>query len=403
MPRIAMLSIVLCSLTVELASGCSQEFSPEPSAPLSAGGQAMSATAGLSGALRAGAGGAESRAGSSPADGRSGGAGRPSGTAGQGGATAGRADGDAGGSARAGVGGDANTATAGQSGAGGAAAHGGAPLQPEHGAWLGLYYGAGSIAATASKLGRTPLLHLTYYAWTDDWSRGSQSDLDAGRIPLVNWEPFDTALDDIIAGDYDALIAERAADAKRLAKPFFLDWGAEMNGDWSPWGGAQNGQSADKYVQAYRHIHDLFVKGGATNVVWLWCPNVTDEPAQSWNAALNYYPGDTYVDWTCVDGYNWGSTNGGAWQSFEQVFERIYPKLAGKNKPIMIGEMASTELGGDKAQWIDGVIPSLKAKFPSIRGVVWFDIDKETDWRISSSSGAEQAFVRMANDAYFNP
>ena len=36
---------------------------------------------------------------------------------------------------------------------------------------------------------------------------------------------------------------------------------------------------------------------------------------------MDYYPGDEYVDWTGVDGYNWGVRNGG-WQSFEQVFRK---------------------------------------------------------------------------------
>lgn len=51
-------------------------------------------------------------------------------------------------------------------------------------------------------------------------------------------------------------------------------------------------------------------------------------------------PGDDYVDWVCVDGYNWGNTDGGSWQSFADVFKDIYPKVASKNKPILIGEMA---------------------------------------------------------------
>jgi hypothetical protein len=71
-----------------------------------------------------------------------------------------------------------------------------------------------------------------------------------------------------------------------------------MNGDeaWS-------GNDAPLYVSAYRHIHDLFVAAGATNVVWAWCPNVTAVHGGNRNT-LDYYPGDSYVDWTGVDGYN---------------------------------------------------------------------------------------------------
>ncbi|MGK3982848.1 RICIN domain-containing protein [Sorangium sp. So ce136] len=273
-------------------------------------------------------------------------------------------------------------------------------LVPASGAWLGQYYGDGSIAQTSARIGRTLKLHLTYYDFTHNWvGSETKADLNAGRIPFVNWEVFDTGLDEIIDGSHDAMLAQRARDAKALGKKLFVDFGAEMNGEWSPWGGAQNGGSPDKYIAAYRHVHDAL--RSADNIVWVWCPNVTDEPAQSWNRAMGYYPGDDYVDWTCVDGYNWGSAGG--WQSFREVFEDIYPKLAAKGKPIMIGEMASAQSGGNKAQWIDDIIPTLRSDYPLIKGVIWFDVNKETDWRIRSSSESLAAFVRMANDPYFNP
>jgi hypothetical protein len=278
------------------------------------------------------------------------------------------------------------------------------PLVPSAGALLGVFFGADSLSATETMLGRKVAVRLTYYAWNDDWTRGNtSSDLSAGRIPLVNWEPHTPTLDDIIGGVYDAMLHTRAASAKALAKPFFLDWGAEMNGNWAPWDGSHNGNSSAKYIAAYRHIHDIFVADGATNVVWAWCPNVTDEPPEAWNETLGYYPGDDYVDWTCVDGYNWGTTNGGGWQTFSQVFNKVYAKLATKGKPILIGEMASTEQGGDKAQWIAAMVPSLKNDFPLIKGLVWFDINKETDWRIASSMASRDAFVAMGQDPYLNP
>jgi hypothetical protein len=85
------------------------------------------------------------------------------------------------------------------------------------------------------------------------------------------------------------------------------------------------------------------------------------------------------------------------------VFENIYPLLAAKKKPILIGEMASAEAGGDKGKWIDEIVPTLRAKYPLIKGVVWFDINKEADWRISSSAASEASYIRMANNPYFNP
>jgi len=279
---------------------------------------------------------------------------------------------------------------------GAANASGSSILEPPRGALLGLYYGAGNLAQTTTKLGRTPPVHLTYYAWTDDWTGTvTKADLSAGRIPLVNWEPHDIDFTKIVNGSLDVTIVARANGSKALGKKFFLDFAAEMNGDeaWS-------GNNAPLYVAAYRHIHDIFVAAGASNVIWAWCPNVTDIHGGNKNT-MAYYPGDAYVDWTGVDGYNWGTTNGG-WQTFQQVFKNIYPLLAAKKKPIIIGEMSCAQVGGDKGKWIDEIIPTLRASFPLIKCLVWFDINKEADWRISSSPESEAAFTRMAGDSYFN-
>ena len=272
-------------------------------------------------------------------------------------------------------------------------------LVPAHGALLGHYYGAGTMAETDARIGRKPAVHLTYYSWADDWATApaTRADLADGRIPLVNWEPFDVVFDDIISGKLDSTIRARADGAKALGKRFILDFAAEMN-EGEGWGG----HDPAKYIAAYRHIHDVFVARGATNVVWAWCPNVTDSPNSPQTMA--YYPGDEYVDWTGVDGYNWGTSDPDfEWQSFAEVFADIYAKLAAKGKPIIIGEMASDEAGGSKAKWIDDVVPTLKTKFPLIKALVWFDIDKERHWQINSSPSALASYTRMAKDPYLNP
>jgi len=105
-------------------------------------------------------------------------------------------------------------------------------LEPASGALLGLYYGAGSVAETAAKLGRTPAVHLTYYAWAADWTGSvTKADLAEGRIPLVNWEPHHIDFAKIIDGSLDATIIARANGSKALGKQFFLDFAAEINGD----------------------------------------------------------------------------------------------------------------------------------------------------------------------------
>jgi hypothetical protein len=204
------------------------------------------------------------------------------------------------------------------------------------------------------------------------------------------------------------MIRERAAGLRDFGRPVFLRFAHEMNGDWYPWAGPLNNDPGRtngpaKYVATWRHVHDLFAEEGASNVVWVWCPNRSSFPSTRWNDFRRYYPGDSYVDWVCIDGYNHGATEDWtAWRSFEEVFRPIYDAYASV-KPIMVGETGSVELGGDKAQWIRDTHTVLKASFPSVAAFVWFNIDKNGhDWRVNSSSGALEAYRSMGEDPYFN-
>lgn len=74
-------------------------------------------------------------------------------------------------------------------------------LEPASGALLGQFYGAGTIAQAAAKLGRTLPIHLMYYRWDDDWTGAvTKLDLAAGRIPLISWEPHHIDFAKIVDG-----------------------------------------------------------------------------------------------------------------------------------------------------------------------------------------------------------
>jgi beta-mannanase len=189
-----------------------------------------------------------------------------------------------------------------------------------------------------------------------------------GSIPFIDWGTWalgggvlqtDFQLADISAGSHDAYIRQWAADAKAWGHPFFLRFNWEMNGTWQfPWSEQLNGNLPGDYVRAWRHVHDLFAQVGAANATWVWCPNVsggTTIPVAS------VYPGDDYVDWTCLDGYNKYQT----WLGMRSVFTGsginwLYDSYTdilsvAPNKPIMIGETASLEAGGGgakKAAWL---------------------------------------------------
>jgi beta-mannanase len=276
---------------------------------------------------------------------------------------------------------------------------------------FGAYVDGGQIVPRETLLGRKIPIHHRFYAWTDNWIDDNLSeDVAAGRTPMATWQPTTGALTDITGGKYDTMAHTYAQAAKAVGKPIFLRWGHEMNGDWYPWGGAKNGNDAtapQKYVAAWKHLHDLFVADGATNVLWIWCPNIGGAPNAAWNQPSAYYPGDAYVDWVAVDGYNWGtSQTWSKWTAFKDILGPVYAAYVAMGKPLMIAETGSVEGGGDKAAWVNDLRANMKTSFPGVKAFVYFDtydtINK-TDWKIDSSQGALAAFIAMGKDAYFNP
>ena len=103
-----------------------------------------------------------------------------------------------------------------------------------------------------------------------------------------------------------------------------------------------------------------------------------------------------------LDGYNWGTlTEWGIWQDFADIFEDGYDIVKSlSSKPLMIGEIGCTEFGGDKAAWINNMFSILQSRFERIKAIIWFDVDKECDWRICSSNSALNAFRSKAQEFF---
>lgn len=262
-----------------------------------------------------------------------------------------------------------------------------------------------SVDRRESQIGRTFAIDNHYYDWVDNFPAALEAgDVAAGRTPMVTWWGIDDA--SIINGSQDDLIERRADAVKVFRSPIYIRWAAEMNGNWFAWSGPLNSDDPSLFVQAWRHIHDIFANAGVTNAIWVWAPNADSHPGgfdtSSWNNWRNYYPGDNYVDWVGIDGYNWG-TPGDIWQSFGQIFEPIYRDYANR-KPIMIAETGSVESGGSKARWVRYARTWIKSH-PAVRALCWFDTSESKagkNWLLDSSSSAFQSFLAMANDPYFS-
>jgi hypothetical protein len=306
------------------------------------------------------------------------------------------------------------------------------------GVYLGTFHGTSSPSVVLfEKLGKGVAISASYLNFASAFPNGFVSGNAAvGRISFLTWEftPGSSQklegyegrmLETITDGLYDDVLKSWADGARSVGKPVFLRFAHEMNGDWYPWSGVKNGggemggygspnlpDGPERYVDAYRYVHDFFKEQGADNVLWVWCPNAPFEGMEQslgpWNRAATYYPGDDYVDWLCFDGYNWGDSAFGQqfnaqWLSFSDIFASSYAELQAINpdKPIIIGEFSSTEEGGDKAGWIRDAFHAIREDFPQIRALIWFHIAKETDWRINSSDAALEAYRQAVADDYW--
>ena len=231
-----------------------------------------------------------------------------------------------------------------------------------------------------------------------------------GAIPVYSWgaessprtseEQPDFQLADIIGGAYDPYIVKFAEEARDWGHPFFLRPNWEMNGNWFPWSEGANGNAPGQYVAAWRRIHDIFGAVGATNVTWVWCPYADTAKRLKRTPLKPLYPGNGYVDWTCLDAYNWGlnPVNPRPWRSFSQLFDPAYKSIVKKvapRKPMMLAEFATSPYGGHKAAWIRQMFEKLPSKYPLIRALIYFDtVDRGVDWPLETSPPAARAFAK---------
>lgn len=209
-----------------------------------------------------------------------------------------------------------------------------------------------------------------------------------GSTAYIVLEPFDFTLGDdayhgasrlgaIANGEYDSFPAsttlglqrwaEAAAALKSSGQRIEISFAHEMNGQWFTWGlqHATNGNTADSYIAAFRHVVDVFRAAGADNVDFVWTINASWQ--DDFSAA---FPGVDYVDRMGMNGYNRGDFAPGThqtweadfyrdWREFEEIFGswdplnpagvHNYNKLVeiatlggNPNMPIIIGEFAST-------------------------------------------------------------
>lgn len=249
------------------------------------------------------------------------------------------------------------------------------------------------VDAYTEMVGKQPNLIEYYAAWGDGFdATGVRNAWAEGALTLMSWEPFDTPLADIAAGESDAYTKEYATAVRELNLPVVISFADEFNGHWEKWGTEHT--TPEEYVAAWRRVHDTFVDVGASNVIWAWSPNIVNPVSEV--ELEPYYPGDGYVDWIGLIGY-WTLEEDSA---FDSVFGPTRDRVrAFTGKPMLLLEtaaMAGERRRADIRNLFEGVTAD-----DDMLGFVWFNHKKRADWRLEASPLALEEFRRLAADDRF--
>ncbi|HLF43456.1 MAG TPA: glycosyl hydrolase, partial [Acidimicrobiia bacterium] len=181
----------------------------------------------------------------------------------------------------------------------------------------------------------------------------------------------------IASGAWDAKINEWASHMEQ-----FLNMGGgrslvlaplqEMNGTWT-----QYGCDPANFINAYRRIVDIIRGRGIneTKVRFAFAPNGWTSPGCG--SIASYYPGNAYADVIGISAYRWDGA-ASVYEVMGGTVDQITASFPGK--PIIIAQTAAwpTE---SKDQWIRDMM-SWAASNPAVVAVVYFNLNKETDWRV---------------------
>lgn len=243
-----------------------------------------------------------------------------------------------------------------------------------------------------------PAIMLTWQPWNGKKSEGCNRDYAPGEF---------IGFDTIINGGCDTYLREFARDLSNRPERFLLRFAHEMNIADYKWS-----LNPSKYIQMWRHVYDV-VEGeqkrmGKSNIEWVWSPNYGSNPYTEANSLHNYYPGDTYVDWIGLSGYNWAGSRGEPWRSFSQLYGNsdgsgavlppgVLQDLACHYaKPQIIAEVGTVEGQPGKANWVKDMYGKLP-DYPFLRAVVWFN-----DYAFEDVNSADFRVVPYVSEEYPN-
>ncbi|TAK35514.1 MAG: hypothetical protein EPO21_05755 [Chloroflexota bacterium] len=240
-----------------------------------------------------------------------------------------------------------------------------------YGAWVGHAVNvAGDETAFEQAVGKPRAIRHWYWsvspiAWSaaqfTEWAPTNPD----GVILMLSWapSPTDSSLDNVNAGVHDSYIGGWATALRDYGRPVWLRPMWEDNGRWYWWSSGTLSTTKDKYKAAFQRVVTIFRQAGASNVQFVWSPNVR---SYSVGVPLPSYPGDAYVDIVGLDGYPDGD--------FYSTFKVDYDELSTLGKPLIISETGiNTSSDSARAAYVRNLLTyELPIRFPNFQALVWF-------------------------------
>lgn len=235
-----------------------------------------------------------------------------------------------------------------------------------------------------------------------------------GWAPLISSNPYffkdcpdkgENLYKTVGSGKCDAFLKDAVNNMKSFNKPIFFRFAWEMNLPSMYWSTQKTKSAPADFITAWRKFYKISKEQEADNIIWVLSFNTTNSVTTPFK---ELFPGNEYVDWVAIDGYNWGNTHPWAgWASFNGTFKASYQELAAlTNKPVMISEVnsAPTGTGGDKALWLKDMLDvQIPQEFPNIKAVILFNEDKsegeKIDWRMEKSP----EYINALKESFKNP
>ena len=208
--------------------------------------------------------------------------------------------------------------------------------------------------------------------------------------PFITWEPQDTSLEAIAAGEYDDYITEYLEMLTKTCphQEILIRFAHEMEirpGYGLGWFAWQYDDGGTCYVKAWRHIITI---GRSINpfIKWVWSPNRADIYSEG------YYPGDEYVDYVGLT-LNHFSDRSLQYDCFRDFYETEGKRknLEKYGKKIILSEVAYAgspdgENTEQKAAYLASIFDYVKSD-DRIAAVAFFDenVNKNRQYMISDN------------------